>query len=54
MGDLFQNDSRIKSYATIQRYLLDLKPNASDEDLQKLINSIPQSFLTNKEDLMMI
>lgn len=44
----------INEYAEIQRKLLDLKPNSSDQDIQEFINQIPQNLLTQKDSLMMI
>ena len=54
MENFFQDIDKIKSYAEIQKHLIDLKQNASDEEIQSLINQIPQHFLTQKNDIIMI
>lgn len=54
MNNLFQDINKIKSYTEIQNHLIDLKPNASEDEIQGLINQIPENFLKQKNDLLMI
>ena len=48
------DESKINIYAKIQDSLCELLPNSSDESIDEIINQIPQNYLTQKEDLMMI
>lgn len=48
------DELKIKEYAKIQANLCALKPNSDDESIDQLIKEIPPSFLSSKEDLMII
>ena len=54
MQYIFDDDGKMKLLEEIQKKLNALNPNTTDEKIRELINQIPQSMLTQKEDLMMI
>ncbi|KAK8834922.1 hypothetical protein M9Y10_030452 [Tritrichomonas musculus] len=54
MQKIFKDDVKIKKYAQIQKELCDLKPIASDEDIEKIIKLIPPEYLNQKDELMLI
>ncbi|KAK8838653.1 hypothetical protein M9Y10_032689 [Tritrichomonas musculus] len=54
MLNIFQNEMMLKLYVRIQKNLLDLEPNSSDESILQVINQIPDNILKNKDDLMTI
>ncbi|KAK8841673.1 hypothetical protein M9Y10_026613 [Tritrichomonas musculus] len=54
MNNLFQDETKIKVFAQVQKNLHLLGDNADDYELDNLINQIPENFLNQKEDLMMI
>lgn len=54
MDKIIQDETKIKIYGEIQKELCNLRPKASKEEIDKIIDLIPQSFLNQKEELMML
>ncbi|KAK8860558.1 hypothetical protein M9Y10_012223 [Tritrichomonas musculus] len=54
MENILNDSAKIKIYAAIQNKLCELEPNASDDDISKIIDLIPPNFLNQKEELMKI
>ena len=54
MEILYIDEARISAYSKIQTSIYNLKPNSSDEEINKIINQIPPEYLNKKRDLMMI
>ena len=54
MNKVNLDTSKIAIYAQIQKALCELECNSEDEAINILIKNIPQSFLHQKEDLMVI
>lgn len=54
MCTIFENTTIIKTYAQIQKNLINLRPRSSEDEINFIINQIPPAFLTNRRELMMI
>ena len=54
MENLFNDKTKVMQYAEIQNKLCNLTGNSSDEEIDNFIKEIPQQFLDQKEDLMII
>lgn len=54
MEYILSEASKISFYAHIQKELCALSPNANDEEINILIDQIPENYLNQKENLMII
>lgn len=54
MENIFDNETKRIFFAKIQNSLYNLKVNSPDYDIQNIINQIPNNYLNQKEDLMLI
>lgn len=48
------DEEKIRYFAQVQTNLCELEENANDDDIEKIINQIPEDMLTNRADLMVI
>lgn len=51
---MFENTTKIREFAQIQENLNSLPEKASESDIANFINQIPQEYLQQKDDLMII
>lgn len=51
---IFTDLTKVKFFSKIQRILCELEPNCKEEEIDKIINQIPKSYLSQKEDLLVI
>ena len=54
MENILNDSATIKIYAAVQKKLCELEPNASEDEISKVIDLIPPNFLNQKEELMKI
>lgn len=54
MFNFFNDTTKIKFFSQIQNDLSSLPSNSKDEQINEIIEKIPNNFLNNKDDLMMI
>ena len=51
---MFTNSTKIKIFSRIQTSLYNLPPKCKEEEIDKIIDLIPKSYLKQKEDLLVI